>query len=82
MQLSNNGDSIRIGIAIIWNLLPDAPMTIWGMWYDNSYTTSLMASHVRSVGGISKYFDQGLWLAYLNADVTVFGQSINRRGVA
>ena len=42
--------------------------------------TSLMASLIRSVGGLSKYFYQGLWLADLNADVV--GQSINRRGVA
>ena len=43
-------------------------------------STSLMASLIRSVGGLSKYFYQGLWLADLNADVV--GQSINRRGVA
>ena len=42
--------------------------------------TSLMASLIRSVGGLSKCFYQGLWLADLNADV--IGQSINRRGVA
>ena len=41
---------------------------------------SAMASLIRSVGGLSKYFYQGLWLADLNADVV--GQSINRRGVA
>ena len=43
-------------------------------------STSLMASLIRSVGGLSKYFYQGLWLADLNADVV--DQSINRRGVA
>ena len=32
-------------------------------------STSLMASLIRSVGGFSKYFYQGLWLADLNADV-------------
>ena len=39
-----------------------------------------MASLIRSVGGLSKCFYQGLWLADLNADV--IGQSMNRRGVA
>ena len=43
-------------------------------------STSLMASLIRSVGGLSKCFYQGLWLAVLSADV--IGQSINRRGVA
>ena len=43
-------------------------------------STSLMASLLRSVGGLSRYFYQGLWLADLNA--YVIGQSINRRGVA
>ena len=43
-------------------------------------STSLMASLIRSVGGFSKYFNQGLWLADLNADV--IGQSINKYGVA
>ena len=43
-------------------------------------STSLMASLIRSVGGLSKYFYLGLWLDYLNADV--IGQSINRCGVA
>ena len=37
-------------------------------------STSLMASLIRSVGGLSKYFYKGLWLADLNADVV--GQSI------
>ena len=41
---------------------------------------SLMASRIRSVGGLSKYFYQGLWLADLNADVIC--QSINTHGVA
>ena len=39
-----------------------------------------MASQIRSVGGLSKYFDQGWWLADLNADG--IGQSIYRRGIA
>ena len=43
-------------------------------------STSLMASLIRSVGGLSKCYYQGLWLAVLSADV--IGQSINRRGVA
>ena len=43
-------------------------------------STSLMASLIRSLGGLSKCFYQGLWLAVLSADV--IGQSINRRGVA
>ena len=43
-------------------------------------STSLMASPISDVGGLSKYFYQDLWLADLNADV--IGQSINRRGVA
>ena len=43
-------------------------------------STSLMASLIRSVGGPSKCFYQGLWLAVLSADV--IGQSINRNGVA
>ena len=43
-------------------------------------STSLMASLIRSVGGLSKCFYQGLWLALLSADV--IGQSINRRGDA
>ena len=43
-------------------------------------STSLMASLIRSVGGLSKYFYQGLWLADPNADV--IGKSINRCGVA
>ena len=42
--------------------------------------TSLMASLIKSVGGLSKYFYQGLGLADLNAGM--IGQSINRRGVA
>ena len=41
---------------------------------------ALMASLIRSVGGLLKYFYQALWLVDLNADV--IGQSINRRGVA
>ena len=67
-------------------------LTIIMMWYSNLSAlstntpawivcfTSLMASLIRSVGGLSNCFYQGLWLAYLNADV--IGQSINRRGVA
>ena len=43
-------------------------------------STSPIASLIRSVGGLSKCFYQGLWLADLNA--VVIGQSINRRGVA
>ena len=43
-------------------------------------STSPMASLLRSVGGLSKYFYQGLWLANQNADV--IGQSINKRGVS
>ena len=43
-------------------------------------STSLMASLIRAVGGLSKRFYQGLWLAVLSADV--IDQSINRRGVA
>ena len=39
-----------------------------------------MASLIRFVGGLSKCFYQGLWLADLNVDV--IGQSMNRRGVA
>ena len=39
-----------------------------------------MASPIMFVGGLSKYFCQGLWLADLNTDVV--GQSINKRGVA
>ena len=42
--------------------------------------TSLMASLIRSVGGLLKYFYQALWLVDLNAEV--IGQPINRRGVA
>ena len=42
--------------------------------------TSLMASLIRYVGGLSKCFSQGLWLADLNADV--IGQSMNRHVVA
>ena len=42
-------------------------------------STFLMASLIRSGGGLSKCFYQGLWLVDLNADV--IGQSINRRGV-
>ena len=42
-------------------------------------STCLMALLIRSVGGLSKCFYQGLWLADLNADV--IGQSIDRRGV-
>ena len=42
-------------------------------------STSLMASLIRSVGGLSKCFYQGLWLAVLSADV--IGQSINRLGL-
>ena len=41
-------------------------------------STSLMASLIRSVGGLSKHFYQDLWLAELNADV--IGQFINGRG--
>ena len=43
-------------------------------------STSLMALLIRSIGGLSKYFYQGLRLAVLSADV--IGQSINRHGVA
>ena len=46
----------------------------------DSLPTSLMASLIRSVGGLSKYFYQGLWLADLTTDA--IGLSINRRGVA
>ena len=42
--------------------------------------TSLMASLIRSVSGLLKYFYQALWLVDLNAEV--IDQSINRRGVA
>ena len=49
-------------------------------WTNVVCFTSLMASLIRSVGGLSKCFYQGLWLADLNADV--IGQSMNRRGVA
>ena len=45
-----------------------------------SHSTSLMASLIRSVGGLSKYFYQGLWLADLTADA--IGLTINRRWVA
>ena len=38
-----------------------------------------MASLIRSIGGLSKSFYQGLRLVDLNAEV--IGQSINRRGV-
>ena len=41
-------------------------------------STSLMALLIRSIGGLSKCFYQGLWLADLNTDV--IGQSINRHG--
>ena len=43
-------------------------------------STSLMASLIRSVGGLSKCFYQWLCLADLNADV--IGQSINKHGIA
>ena len=43
-------------------------------------STSLMASFIRSIGVLSKYFYQGLWLADPNTDV--IGLSINRRGIA
>ena len=58
----------------------------WGLYIKNSTrkilvcSTSLMASFIRSVGGLSKCFYQGLWLVNLKAEV--IGQSINRRGVA
>ena len=39
-----------------------------------------MASVIRSVGDLLKYFYQALWLVDLNAEV--IGQSINRHGVA
>ena len=39
-----------------------------------------LASLIRSVGGLSKCFYQGLWLADLNADV--IGHSISGCGVA
>ena len=39
-----------------------------------------MASLIRSVGGLLKYFYQALWLVDLN--VEVIGQSMNKRGVA
>ena len=41
--------------------------------------TTLMALFIKSVGGLSKCFCQGLWLANLNAGV--IRQSITRRGV-
>ena len=47
---------------------------------DTVCSTSPMASLIRSVGDLSKYFYQGLWLADLNAHV--FGQFISRGGVA
>ena len=55
---------------------------LWGVGYKKCIcvivcSTSLMASLIRSVGGVSKCFYQGLWLAGLNADV--IGQSINRQ---
>ena len=43
-------------------------------------STSLMASLIRSLGGLSKCFYQCLWLTVLSADV--IGQYINRSGVA
>ena len=43
-------------------------------------STSLMASLIRSIVGLSKCFSQCLWLDVLSADV--IGQSINRCGVA
>ena len=46
---------------------------------DTVCSTSPMASLIRSVGDLSKYFYQGLWLADLNAHV--FGQFISRGGV-
>ena len=53
-------------------------------WVDFCVTvvcsTTLMASLIRSVGGLLKYFYQALWLVDLNAEV--IGQSINKRGVA
>ena len=58
----------------------------WGLYIKNSTrkilvcSTSLMASFIRSVGGLSKCFHQVLWLVNLKAEV--IGQSINRRGVA
>ena len=57
----------------------NSPKTHWNL-ESLVCSTSLMASLIRSVGGLSKYFYRGLWLDYLNADV--IGQSINRRGVA
>ena len=43
-------------------------------------STSIVALLIRSVGGLSQYFYQDLWLYNLNAGV--IGQIINRRGVA
>ena len=61
--------------------MPHLPGGCSYIWQDAIVcSTSLMASLIRSVGGLSKYFYQGLWLADLNADVV--GQSMNRRGVA
>ena len=64
----------------------EVPADNWAKWANGEpnsnlvCSTSLMASLIRSVGGLSKCFYQGLWLAVLSADV--IGQSINRRGVA
>ena len=63
-----------------------APARLAGRWLKAEEplsvvcSKSLMASLTRSVGGLSKYFCQGLWLTDLNADVV--GQSINKHGVA
>ena len=68
---------------------PNQPMLNLGFhrvrYYDPCFSylvcsTPLMASLIVSVGGLSKYFYQGLWLADLKANV--IGQFINRRGVA
>ena len=75
---------------LLWKIQTDTILSTDGQmdrrtrW--NQYTphlvcsTSLMASLIRSFGGLSKYFYQCLWLADLIADVV--GQSINRRWVA
>ena len=67
--------------------MEDTQIKKTGVWenpllpsHDVVCSTSLMASLIRSVGGLSKCFYQGLWLAVLSADV--IGQSINKRGVA
>ena len=77
-----NQNSPQLGAFLRWYRSPPSflRLTKEGTSARLVFSTSLMASLIRSVGGLLKYVYQALWLVDQNAEV--IGQSINRRGVA